>query len=235
MSSRPFPPDVQTDVAVKSRRRCALCYGLKGDLAEKQGQLAHIDRNPENSTLENAAFLCFVHHNEYDSTPSQAKGLMPGELKIYREDLYQIMDKPGPWQTTRRRESGNKKQPIDVSLDVYDRRVPTYRRTVEFLRMVVSNLRPEMKDILQFASDTDEALFLFDDGLADYLEDMFKRALRLHTVNLLRSGKDALENFEKLKKEQMDLWLWFTSQYEEIRFRFSPFLRLGKYAGTKKK
>lgn len=182
MSRKPFPPDVEVAVVVKSRRRCALCAGLKGDFTEKQGQIAHVDK-PEDASLENAAFLCFDHHNSYDSKPSQAKGMMPKELKIHRDELYAMMGQPGPWQTPRRRKIG-KSHPIDVSVEVFDRRVPTYRKSLEFVRTVVKDLKPRLQDIIQFASDTDEAVFLFDDALAEYLEDMYKRALRLQSIQV---------------------------------------------------
>ncbi|MCI0565379.1 MAG: hypothetical protein MN733_43495, partial [Nitrososphaera sp.] len=42
---RQFPKKVQTEVLLKSRRRCAYCYGLDGDTTQKEGQIAHIDRD----------------------------------------------------------------------------------------------------------------------------------------------------------------------------------------------
>ena len=47
-----------TKMLVASRRRCALCYGLDGDTTEKAGQIAHVDRDAENTAEENAAWLC---------------------------------------------------------------------------------------------------------------------------------------------------------------------------------
>jgi hypothetical protein len=86
---------VETQVLIKSRRRCALCFGLHGDLREKNGQLAHVDRNPANSVADNLCYLCLEHHNQYDSSPSQSKGLTPGELRHYRQALYEDIEKFG--------------------------------------------------------------------------------------------------------------------------------------------
>ncbi len=52
---RKLSADTETEVLVRSRRRCALCYGLKGDFEERIGQIAHIDRNRENDALDNLA------------------------------------------------------------------------------------------------------------------------------------------------------------------------------------
>ena len=57
------------------------------DHTEKKGQIAHLDRDPANNKLDNLAFLCLEHHDQYDVKPSQAKGLRPAEVKAYRADL----------------------------------------------------------------------------------------------------------------------------------------------------
>jgi hypothetical protein len=119
---------------------------------------------------------------------------------------------------------------VGVRLDVYERRLPTYQTARQFVRDVASNLRPELKLIQRFAADTDEALFLFDETMAEYLETLFKKALRLHTLGLIRirmaSDPGEAENYQALIKEDFELAVWFTEQPEEIRTRFVPFLRL---------
>src|SRR5690348_13611853 len=40
------PSDVEVRVLEKSKRRCCLCFSLDGDFKEKEGQIAHLDRNP---------------------------------------------------------------------------------------------------------------------------------------------------------------------------------------------
>jgi len=87
-SRRPISKAIETNILVNSKRRCALCFGLKGDLGEKKGQIAHLDQDRSNNLEDNLAFLCFEHHNEYDSKTSQSKGLTIGEVKFYRDKLY---------------------------------------------------------------------------------------------------------------------------------------------------
>jgi len=71
----------------ESRRRCCICFGLKQDNAEKKGQIAHLDHDPSNNAPDNLAFLCFDRHDQYDTPPSQAKGLTIEEVKRYRTEL----------------------------------------------------------------------------------------------------------------------------------------------------
>jgi hypothetical protein len=80
--------DITVSVLTRSRRRCALCFGLRGDLQEKKGQIAHLDRNPANNNENNLIYLCLEHHDQYDSSTSQSKGLTREELLAYQTKLY---------------------------------------------------------------------------------------------------------------------------------------------------
>jgi len=82
-----IPPEVIADVLVTSRRRCCVCFGLSNDAEEKKGQVAHIDRDASNSARDNLVFLCFDHHDQYDSRTSQSKGLTVEEVRRYRAQL----------------------------------------------------------------------------------------------------------------------------------------------------
>jgi hypothetical protein len=63
----------------------------KGDTTVKAGQLAHLDRDPNNNAADNLCFLCLPHHDEYDSRTSQSKGLSGKEVELYRDRLHQAL------------------------------------------------------------------------------------------------------------------------------------------------
>jgi len=86
------PVDTEKNVLVKSRHRCCLCFHLDGCLREKDGQIAHLDKDPSNGKEENLAFLCLRHHNEYDSVPSQSIGLKQKVVKHARQRLYDYFE-----------------------------------------------------------------------------------------------------------------------------------------------
>jgi len=73
----------ESEVLLRSGRRCCLCYGLYRDFDVKRGQIAHINHNSLQSEADNLAFLCLEHHDIYDSKPSQSKGLSEAELRRY--------------------------------------------------------------------------------------------------------------------------------------------------------
>ena len=84
-----IPRAVRHEVLRKGRRRCCMCFGLKGDLGVKQGQIAHLDRNRTNPSPKNLAFLCQECHTVYDTKSNRVLAFTPDEVKFYRDHLYQ--------------------------------------------------------------------------------------------------------------------------------------------------
>ena len=87
MRRQPIPKQIETNILVSSRRRCCICFGLNRDVELKSGQIAHLDKRSNNSVENNLAFLCLVHHDEYDSSTSQRKGLTMGEVLRFKQEL----------------------------------------------------------------------------------------------------------------------------------------------------
>jgi hypothetical protein len=81
------PKNIEAEILLSSARRCALCYGLYGDLGKKKGQIAHINKDSSNANEANLVYLCLDHHDEYDSTTSQTKNVTSRELAAYKQHL----------------------------------------------------------------------------------------------------------------------------------------------------
>ncbi len=86
-----IPPDVQTSILIRSRRRCCLCFFWDNDLTQVEGQIAHIDHDASNNAQDNLVFLCLKHHNQYDSKQLQGKNVSAGEVRHARGRLYDRM------------------------------------------------------------------------------------------------------------------------------------------------
>lgn len=80
--------ETETTLLTSSARKCCFCYGIDNDFSEKSGQIAHVDGDRANSSLNNLAWLCLEHHDKFDSKTSQSKGYTINELKSYRDKLY---------------------------------------------------------------------------------------------------------------------------------------------------
>lgn len=92
MVRKSIPPKVQAQVLLKSKRRCALCFGINQDCSERFGQIAHLNGNHADNQFENLVWLCLEHHDRFDSTTSQTKNYTQREVRIYRDNLYQSYD-----------------------------------------------------------------------------------------------------------------------------------------------
>jgi hypothetical protein len=66
---------------------------LDRDTQLKSGQIAHLDKDSANPAETNLAFLCFAHHDEYDSISSQRKNFTIGEVKEFQRELYATINK----------------------------------------------------------------------------------------------------------------------------------------------
>lgn len=91
-----LPSQTETQVLVRSRRRCCLCVFLDGRDEVRQGQIAHINQKRDDHRLDNLAWLCLEHHDIYDSRTSQSKGITEGELRHYRDELLARNAQPAP-------------------------------------------------------------------------------------------------------------------------------------------
>jgi hypothetical protein len=91
MTRRNTPQDTIADVLVESRRRCCICFGLNRDTSICQGQIAHLDSNPSNDKKDNLVFLCFNHHDQFDSSTRQSKNFTVLEVKKFRSELQEVI------------------------------------------------------------------------------------------------------------------------------------------------
>jgi len=88
MTRKTLSPAAEAEVLIRCRRRCCICFGLDRDIGVKRGQIAHLDHDSSNDSLDNLAFLCFRHHDEYDSTTRQSKNFTLVEVRSYRDELH---------------------------------------------------------------------------------------------------------------------------------------------------
>jgi hypothetical protein len=91
----PIPEEIQHRILDRSRRRCALCIHFNNDWQQKEGQLAHLDRDPANCAEDNLAFFCLPHHDDYDTNRRQTKSLTIREAKTARNRLYAFIETGG--------------------------------------------------------------------------------------------------------------------------------------------
>ena len=185
MPRKATSPTVELKVLLKSRRRCALCVGLHRDLEVKRGQIAHIDRNAQHCSVDNLAFLCLAHHDEYDSKTSQSKGITSQELKQYRDQLYEDLESEEQFSWPDSPSAQHEKGPPEslVPNSLYDQQIAVYRVVREFLGEIYRRATITREQLARYNHGIDEALFLFrSNEFTAYLTELANKAIRLmHT------------------------------------------------------
>jgi len=224
-------PKLKVRILTLSKRRCALCFGLYADLDVKRGQIAHLDRHRTNNDEDNLAYLCLPHHDEYDTKPSQSKRFTPDELRRYRGQLYALMKKQPPlsWPDAHlgtpsrppRRDRG-------LSFELYERRLRIYHAAKKLILKVAADAALDRTPVWEFGAETDQALFLFDQNVSEYLSELYRRAAQLAGLTSILKTEPVGDRRDRHVDQQMELVLWFNDQFGHLRSNMAPFLTFGR-------
>lgn len=225
--------DTTTHVLVRSARRCPLCFGLHGDSHRKRGQIAHLDRDSSNDDPGNLQFLCLPHHDEYDTTTSQSKGMTEGEVRFYSADLDAYVEKmrleAWPDATVGGDTSKRRRGSIErCSVDVYKMRLPLYKVVAHFVNQIVATASVSLDELLEFVRATSEVLFLFDDSTDSFVQEIYAKAVHLRSVSQrLEHLRLTGQSFPAgLLETDRELLTWFSGSVEAWRVHVRPYLHL---------
>lgn len=117
-------------------------------------------------------------------------------------------------------------------LERYERRLQIYQRTVEMIRLVVRNFKPEFQDLIKFSADAAEADFLFGEEIPKYINEIYVHGLDLNTARAeyrdftqpIPAGYDHQKVVDALTKEKK----WFTDQPQIAKEKFKKYLDISK-------
>lgn len=199
-----IPPNIEEEVLTTSRRRCAICYCIDGDAREKRGQIAHLDKNPNNNKIDNLIYLCFTHHDQYDSKTSVSKNYTIHEVKKYRRKLYSKIGDILLIDAKPKAESNREVSSRSDELLVFCGRIKEYFGGYPSASEVSSNGRELVSDLKDKVLD-----FGHDEQIIQPLRDFQNRVhivfdRLLHHEDTRESKKDMILTYELLKKAIMD-------------------------------
>jgi hypothetical protein len=117
-----------------------------------------------------------------------------------------------------------------LNLDLYKKRYAVFEAARRLLATVVQHDHVDVEDILKFKIETAEALFLFDQDVVDYLDEIQKRVLRLRTLKAHEKTADEYgeeEKYGRLVDLAADQHQALAAELPIIVEKFEPYLRLG--------
>jgi hypothetical protein len=105
-------------------------------------------------------------------------------------------------------------------LDLFEKRFAIYKEVESFLLKNMPNITSE--ETLNFFYNTKDAVFLFEDDIADYLNEIFKNALELEKIRIENPSAPFPQKYNELSK-------WFRDQLaakpSPLIEKFSPYLK----------
>ena len=117
---------------------------------------------------------------------------------------------------------------VQLSPEVYDRKIAVYRTANNFLVLALSNGTVTSEQLLKFTVDTNEALFIFNREVADYLHTIFIKVVSLYSTHkrLENSRLPVGEERSRLAEENSELLIWLSDQFEVMRTLFHKYISL---------
>jgi len=232
MARPQIPKLTQKTVLGKCRRRCALCYYFDFDTSFKKGQLAHIDRNPNNNSESNLVYLCLRHHDEYDTSPSQTKKLTPEEVMDAKRDIEKSIENkvsivfPEPQVNVQFDKTLGETK--GISVEVYKLRYPIFGAFIKFILSVLQNAKVDPENLNDFRANTNDSLFLFNDEIDTFIRKVDRKAVELVYCQRKMEKPDRYDQYEwgKIVDQEADILTWFTDVFTNGRQTFYTFLKI---------
>lgn len=109
-----------------------------------------------------------------------------------------------------------------LKLDLFEKRFDIYKSLKSFIEDI-SN--PTIESKVKLYKDTQEAVFLFEDDIIKYLDEILEKASKLYAIN----KKPLAERVQRDHDMELELLSWYaaqiTGQYPELTEIFSPYLK----------
>lgn len=110
----------------------------------------------------------------------------------------------------------------------YEKRLGVYREVVRLLSLITRDGDIARNELITFRSKTHECHFLFDKTLAEYVDEIYFRSVKLRTTNDLMKS-DALpigEERDKVTVENSRQLIWLADQLPLAKNKFEKYLLL---------
>ena len=115
-----------------------------------------------------------------------------------------------------------------LKLDTFDKRYAIFIAVMDFLSLVVGNINVTNEQLFKLIQETKSSYFLFGEDIYTYIDDVYKKAIRLRLANQILNGRREISEEERtrLVNQDQELLEWFMQQAEEARQKFSKYLKL---------
>ena len=117
-------------------------------------------------------------------------------------------------------------------LDRYDRRLRVYEEVMKILSIILRDANASYDDLLKFRTAVSEADFLFGPEVMEYIDQIYKRGVKLHYWN--GEYRDATQqvpagyDHNKVVNGMHAELDWFVDQFEPAKKMFKKYLDISE-------
>jgi hypothetical protein len=115
-----------------------------------------------------------------------------------------------------------------LRIELYDRRAAVLRASREFISSIMGPARVDGEALAAFVRGVAEADFLFDRDLVRHLDEIYKKAVRMLTLQLERqeTARGVCAQSSSFAEEYAQLLAWMQSQHSVLNDKFKKYLRV---------
>lgn len=110
-------------------------------------------------------------------------------------------------------------------LDLFEKRFAVYKGTQKYLAEILRDGRLDLEESIQFLRETQDATFLFDHNIVEYLDSLYRRGVDLMTLNNKLEGVPVGPERNELCEREGKLLKELTDEIVQIKDVFAPYLR----------
>ena len=110
-------------------------------------------------------------------------------------------------------------------LNLFEKRFSVFAGARRLLSLVLTEGNIKLEYLFEFRATVGEATFLFEKDITDYLDEIDRKALRLHTLHEKLKPLPVGEKRSCLAAEISDTLGWLTDQLPALKIHFSPYMK----------
>lgn len=113
-------------------------------------------------------------------------------------------------------------------LELYDRRFKVFEEVKRFLSAILRDGKTDHAQLLKLMHQTNEAIFLFDDQVSDYIKSLYDKGLSFVATDRKLFGENSLpvgDSRNAVVEENSKLLEFFTDQFEVSKEIFKKYLK----------
>ncbi len=114
-------------------------------------------------------------------------------------------------------------------LDLFEKRFAVYQGVRRFLSQILQNSLPDKDTFMEFAISTQEAAFLFDPKVSNYIDSIRTKALKIETVHKKHENLGPCDEKSRLVDKEHEIFEDLVNDLRTLDHIFMPDMKFSKW------